>query len=114
MPPCEEHSGLIALTAKIEQGLSDFKKSFDEVKQRFIDHIIEGEKPGGIRDRLKDVEAKGKELKELIDREVSAIKKAMWFRAVVSGIIGGFIVKCTPDMMGAIFKFFLNHVFAGQ
>jgi len=99
MPPeiCNEHLKVATSLVKIEQNLSNFKKTFDEVKDRFVNHINEGERPGGMRERV-----------IIMEQTISAIRQGYWKTAVVAGIIGGLLGKISPD----IFNWFIRIVFA--
>lgn len=60
---------------------------------RVTGHVDEGEKQGGFRDRLKDVEAASKGLAD----QISTIKKGYWKVGLSCGFIGALIGKLTPD-----------------
>jgi hypothetical protein len=85
--------------ATIKQVTNDMHASFQEVKLRFIGHIQEGERPGGIRERVL-----------ILEREVSALKKAMWFRCIVSGLIGGLVGSGAADAISLIVKILMKGV----
>ena len=87
-PPVDTHECIQ------EQRISKLEASLEYFIKRTGDHIYEGEKSGGHRDRLL-----------LLEQAVDALKKAQWLRGIVSGLIGGFIARAAPDMLAELFKF---------
>ena len=92
MDQCEYHVKLVSDIAVI-------KTNLDYIKNKVCSHVEDGEKDGGYRDRLL-----------IVEREVSALKKAEWSRVLVAGLVGGLIGNLTPD----IFGFLIRVVFAGK
>lgn len=90
MEQCESHE-------KLSNNIVKLQTSFDEVKERICNHIDEGEKSGGFRDRLL-----------VIEEAVSVLKKSYWKTAITCGIIGGLLGKVSPD----IFNFLVKVAFA--
>jgi hypothetical protein len=83
---CEEHIKTATMLATMVERVNALIHSFDEFKDRIAEHIEEGEKTGGVRDRVTALEL-----------EVAALKKVIWKTAIVSGLIGGFISQLTPE-----------------
>ena len=94
---CEEHIKMATDVATIKQLLNDMHASFQEVKLRFVGHIQDEEKPGGRHDRLL-----------ILEQEVSALKKAMWARVTVAGLIGGLIGSGASDAIGIFLKWIMK------
>ena len=94
---CEEHTKISVELAKNTQAQIDQRNSWEEIKIRLIAHINEGEKQGGVRDRLL-----------ILEQEVSALKKAMWVRVMVSGLIGGLIGSGSADALSLFLKWLMK------
>lgn len=77
---CAQHIEQVKDTAMIKQTVSDLKTSFDEVRDRMVAHITEGEKQGGVRDRVSKLEWK-----------VESIEARFWIPSIVGGVIGALI-----------------------
>lgn len=88
MPQCEEHTQLIADVAVIKNDIS-------YIRTRVCEHIDEGEKQGGFRDRVL-----------VLERELGHFKAWIF----VAGVLGGLVGKLTPDVI----SFLLKCVFANQ
>lgn len=84
---CEYHTQLATDMAVI-------KNDVQYIKERVCTHIYEGEKQGGFRDRLSAVES-----------DISALKKAMWIRVIVAGVIGGMIANGSDEAFRLFVKF---------
>jgi flavorubredoxin len=97
---CAQHTEIVKDMATVKQMVVDMKVSFDEVKERMVSHIIEGEKEGGVRDRVKSLEKKLDDTNEI----VSSLKRAEWKRVVVAGVIGG-IVSRSPELLEFLLSF---------
>lgn len=87
---CEHH---IRLSSDIEV----IKNSLEDIKSSFCDYIHEGVKPGGYRERF-----------ALLEKEVSALKRAMWGRVIVAGIIGGMIASGSDEAFRVLVKFIVG------
>ena len=94
---CDQHLQIATDMATIKQLVNDMHTSFSDVKLRFVGHIQEGEKAGGVRDRLL-----------LLEQEVAALKKAMWARVIISGLIGGLIGSGSADAIGLFLKWVMK------
>lgn len=83
MPPeiCDHHVQLASDIAVI-------KNSLTKVETKICKHIDEGECQGGFRDRL-----------IILEQEVSALKKAEWFRLITAGLIGGLMGNIAPEVV---------------
>lgn len=90
MEPCIQESRI----TKLETGFEYFIK-------RTADHISEGDRQGGYRDRVLILEKKVENQTEII----SALKKNEWMRVIGGGIIGGLVVR-SPELLGI-----LKHLF---
>jgi hypothetical protein len=87
-----------------EQRISKLEAIFDYFVKRTTDHITEGEKQGGHRDRLTLAEQNIQQTK----KEISTIKKGYWKVCIVSGILGGLIARATPDVLIPLFNFIMK------
>lgn len=92
MPPetCEYHVQLVSDIAVIKTDIS-------YIKDKVCTHIQEGEEKGGFRDRL-----------IILEQSVSELKKAMWGRLIVSGIIGGLIGSGSVDALNLFFQWIMK------
>jgi hypothetical protein len=94
MPPneiCAEHTKLVS-------DIEVIKNDIKYIREKVCDHIHEGEKEGGFRDRL-----------IVLEQTVSSLKKAMWARVSVAGLIGGLIGSGSADALGVFLKWIMNH-----
>ena len=94
MPPaeiCAEHTKLVS-------DIEVIKNDIKYIREKVCDHIHEGEKEGGFRDRL-----------IVLEQTVSSLKKAMWIRVGVAGLIGGLIGSGSADALGIFLKWIMNH-----
>ena len=94
MPPneiCAEHTKLVS-------DIEVIKNDIKYIREKVCDHIREGEKEGGFRDRL-----------IVLEQTVSSLKKAMWIRVGVAGLIGGLIGSGSADALGIFLKWIMNH-----
>lgn len=104
MQPCEQQDNiqkLLSSQAKTEATLEYYAKTYEAFLKRIEEHIHEGEKTGGVRDRLATAEHN----LESIRTEVSAIKQGYWKVGLGSGIVGALIGHLTPSAIVALVKF---------
>jgi len=80
--------------------LSELTTTLKHISERICQHIDEGERQGGFRDRLLIAERQISEQKE----QISIIKRGYWKVALVSGFIGGLLGKITPDLFNLLIK----------
>jgi len=73
------------------------KNDIKYIKDKVCSHIHEGEKEGGFRDRL-----------IILEQQISALKKAMWLRVGVAGIIGGLIGNDSADAFALFLKWIMG------
>ena len=93
MDICKQHQNMVIELTKLTSTVENMDKSFKEIKDRMVNHINEGEKPGGIREIVHD-----------LTKDVADIRKGMWRVAIVGGLIGGLISQLTPEIFGFIMK----------
>lgn len=100
MPPetCPEH-----IKFATQQGVIINK--LDNIEARMATHVTEGEKVGGWRDRLLMLEGDVKNHKDDVQKEIGALKRAMWLRTVISGILGGMIANGSDEAFRMFVKF---------
>lgn len=98
---CAQHMDMVRDMATVKQVVENMDKSFQEVKNRMVAHINDGEKEGGVRDRVKALEKETKSLSE----SVSSLKKAEWKRVIVAGVIGGAVSR-SPEILNFALMFF--------
>lgn len=80
MEPCIQESRI----TKLETGFEYFIK-------KTADHISEGDKQGGYRDRL-----------VVLEQAVSALKKAEWTRTLTAGLVGGLVGNISPELIKGV------------
>jgi hypothetical protein len=90
MEPCIQEARI----TKLETGFEYFIK-------RTADHISEGDRQGGYRDRVLILEKEMQAQREII----GSLKKAEWKRVIGGGIVGGIIVR-SPELLSL-----LKHLF---
>lgn len=74
-----------------ESRITKLETGFEYFIKRTADHIAEGDKQGGFRDRV-----------VILEQQVSALKKAEWTRVITAGVIGGLIGNLSPDLIRSI------------
>lgn len=87
---------------KQEGRISRLESGFEYFIKRTADHIAEGDKVGGYRDRILLLETEDKAQSDRIGAQteiISALKKAEWKRVIVGGVIGGIIAR-SPELIG--------------
>lgn len=87
---CEQHIQLASDIAVI-------KNSIKNIEEGITKHINEAESRGGYRDRL-----------IILEQEVSVIKKMMWIRVSIAGIIGGLIGSGSADAISLLIKWMIG------
>lgn len=93
MPPetCVSHTELVANIAVMKNDIS-------YIRSKVCKHVEEGEKEGGFRDRLL-----------LVEQEADILKKAMWVKIGVAGMIGGLIGgRLAPEVINLLVKVLLK------
>lgn len=94
---CDRHIVFAEDMATIKQVVNNMHASFEEVKLRFVGHIQDAEKTGGRHERLL-----------ILEQEVAALKKAMWARVLVAGLIGGLIGSGSADAIALFLKWVMK------
>ena len=85
----------------------------EDFKKRTEHHVEEGERPGGVRDRVFIIEQTIKalgitlnEMKEIHSKEISTIKQGYWKACIVAGSIGGLISgQLGPEVIRVALKY---------
>ena len=94
---CQQHMDQVKDLATVKQTVLDMKNSFDDIKGRMVAHINEGERPGGVRDRLSKLEW-----------EVSEFKKRFWWSSIMGGVIGALIGSGSSDVVINFLNWVMN------
>ena len=96
---------------ELSSDIKNICRTLDEIKDNSAEHIKEGEKVGGYRDRLRELELNVKTDRvdthnsfEALRLEISTIKKGYYIVGGLSGIIGGLIVKGGVDIFALLTK----------
>jgi len=84
---CEKIGKLISSNESLHESLKDFCKKTEL-------HINEGEKPGGVREKV-----------TILEQRVSQLEKEKWVIAIVGGLVGGFISQGTPEFFQWLLHF---------
>lgn len=100
MEHCEKEAEWGALKVTLES----MTAWMNRIENGICKHIDEGERKGGYRDRLRDLE----EQRNTLKKEISTIKKGYWKACIVSGLIGGLLGNLTPEAFNVIFKFIIK------
>jgi len=92
MPPeiCNQHVQLASDIAVI-------KNSLQNIEKKFCQHIEEADRQGGFRDRV-----------IILEQNLSALKKPMWIRVGVAGLIGGLIGSGSTDALALFIKWIIK------
>jgi len=80
-----------------ETRIAKLESGFDYFIKRTADHIAEGDRQGGYRVRVL-----------LLEQAVDALKKAMWIRVGVSGLIGGLIGSGSADAIRVFLEWIMK------
>ena len=72
-------------------------ETFSRMESKICDHIHEGERPGGVRDRVSKVEW-----------EVSEMKKRFWWSSIMGGVIGALIGSGSGDLVSMFIRWIMN------
>jgi hypothetical protein len=81
------------------------KKSLDDVNTAMKTHIVEAERPNGVRDRLGIAETSIR----ILQGEISTIKQGYWRTCIISGVIGGLFARLAPDLIWKL----IEHIVRG-
>lgn len=77
------------------QRTDNHSKELKAAIKRSEDHIYEGEREGGVRDRLSKLETDYEKFKSLV-------KQGYWKACIVTAVVGGLIARSAPDALGAV------------
>lgn len=77
-PYCDQHMLNTEKLAVIANELTHIRAILTEDRETTKEHIHEGEKAGGVRDQVRDLQ-----------KAVGELKRAEWSRVGLAGIIGG-------------------------
>ena len=94
---CEQHIAISETTTRIETNLTNLIKTFEEIKERMVEHIHEGEKAGGVRERL-----------TLLEVQVKELKKILWIRVFIAGVIGGLVGSKSIDVVTSLIQWIIK------
>ena len=87
---CEYHTQLVSDIAVI-------KSTLETIKDKICTHVTEGEEKGGFRDRL-----------IILEQSVGELKRAMWGRVMVAGLIGGLVGNGSADVISLFLKWVMG------
>lgn len=99
---CKDHGDFCEKLGGILATLKGMKETNDETNKAIKDHILEADKPGGIRDRVKTLED-----------TISVIKQGYWKACVVSAIVGGLVARLAPELLWAILQNLIGKLIHG-
>jgi hypothetical protein len=74
------------------------RESLNRIENKMCKHIDEGERPGGVRDRVNRIEW-----------EVSEFKKRFWWSSIMGGLIGALIGSGSSDVIRIFINWFISH-----
>ena len=95
----EEKMKVLERIALAFDGFADFKRAV-------WTHIDEGERPGGMRDKIKDIEHSHILCSKTTNEKISRIEKNMWKTAVVAGLVVGLTFKGVPELLQLFLRVF--------
>jgi hypothetical protein len=100
--------------ATMIQEVKDMKESFEGVKAKIVAHIQEGEKVGGVRDRLllaeKNLEILRQEALDVLNKKIANLEKNIWKGYLFAGFLGAMLGHLTPDVFTMIGKILQMHI----
>jgi hypothetical protein len=99
---CSYHGLLVEKLATIETVVNFIKERLEEDRERVRGHIHEGEREGGFRDRLQEV--------ELL---LNNIEKTKWLHLFVAAILGGLVARVAPDMIWQLIETLIRSLWHG-
>lgn len=94
---CDQHMKSLTDITEMKSDVKYIRQKVDERDIRYDRHIEEGERPGGIRDIVKDLQ-----------HEVSVLKKEKWARLIVAAFVGGLLARLAPDVIGNIAQYIIG------
>jgi hypothetical protein len=106
MTTCDEHGKMCEKLGKIEGLLQGLNTRLDQSFLRMEAHINEGERPGGVRDRVAALEAD----RAASEKEISTIKQGYWKACIVSGVVGGLLARLAPEAIWLLINNLLKSV----
>lgn len=89
--PCSEHGVMCGKIGSMEAKIDALKASVDEALVSIKTHITEADRPGGVRDRVTELE-----------RTISVIKQGYWKACIVSAVVGGLLARLAPEIIWSI------------
>jgi len=90
---CAYHEQLATDIALIKQSVEYVRESLAQDREKTQAHIHEGEREGGVRDRL-----------SIVETQLKTLKRDKWWVAIVGGVIGGLIGAQAPELIGDIVR----------
>lgn len=83
---------------KFMANIENLTKSFNNMEHKISSHIHEGEKPGGVRDRVAKLEW-----------EISELKKRFWYSSAIGGVIGALVGSGSADILRSFLNWLMSH-----
>mgnify|MGYP001584423231 FL=1 len=92
----------------IEMQLKHFGEGQERIEHKICQHITEGEKAGGFRDRLIVLEQNEVSCRASVDKEIKTIKNGYWKVCATAGVIGGLLGSGAPSVFEWVGKILLH------
>ena len=77
----------------VQQYIKNQDERWERMETKFCKHVDEGERSGGVRDRLL-----------ITERKVEELEKRRWVDAFVGGIIGALLGQVAPEVIATVIK----------
>ncbi len=113
MPTCEEHSEFCLKIGKLIASNEALAATFHAFLERGEMHITEGERPGGVRDRILVMErrlneevATAKQTHDAMNKEIHVIKMGYWKVGIGCGFVGAVIGSGCQEAIVMLIKWF--------
>lgn len=90
---CEKH-------IELAEDIAVIKNSLQNIAERICKHIEEGEKTGGIRDKVFVNENEIRRIEQMVKEN----KKSVWLSGIIGGVIGGLLAKSSPEFFSLLSK----------
>lgn len=81
----------------MQQYIKNQDDRWDRMETKFLKHVDEGEKSGGVRDRLL-----------ITERKVIDLEKRRWVDAFIGGIVGALLGQVAPEIITTFVKWIIG------
>jgi hypothetical protein len=97
-----EHNEMLPECVQVIKRIDD---TLDRIESRVCQHISEGEREGGFRDRIIKLEIT---VQEILSREIKELKIRFWSSAIIGGLIGALLGSGSNDILAMFIKWIMG------